>query len=212
MQQFHNIHSGVCLLVGNGENLKLTPPEWFRYPSFGMNTIHLYDGWNPDYYTAVDNRIWREFRNAIEEKFADIPKFIPFPDLDIWQGKNFYRFYHRAGTLIQYPPTSSTLLSDGLVFGNIMQVAMQIAAWMGFTTLLLIGVHHKPGQARNHFWGVDKGMHEAPPVQQWLDEYDQLTRHFRRHGIQILNISEDTHVPETILPRGDWREWRNNEN
>jgi len=85
--QFRNIHAGeTCLLVGNGLNLHLTPPRWFDYPSFGMNTIHKYESWKPDYYAAVDVRMMQEYGSVVAEKFADIPKFVPSPNLDKWQG------------------------------------------------------------------------------------------------------------------------------
>lgn len=212
MLNLYNKHAGqTALLVGNAPNLTLTPPEWFRYPSFGMNTCHLWEGtWKPDYYCAVDQRVMREFGKAITGKYADTPKFIPRPNLDAWQGENFYRFYHRPGPLLVGSPKRAELLDDGLCFGNVMQVAAQIAAWMGFTTLLMIGVQHDTGRAQAHFWGWDDGMH-APPVGQWLGEYRQITGHFAAHGIRTLNISADTHVPADCLPRGDWRDWRNDE-
>src|SRR5258706_6635029 len=87
LDDFYNLHAGeTILLVGNGANLHLTPPAWFDYPSIGMNTIHKYNGWKPTYYTTVDNRVWREFGNEIEQVFSEIPKFIPTPTLDCWQG------------------------------------------------------------------------------------------------------------------------------
>lgn len=214
--QFHQRHKGeTCLLVGNGQNLKLTPPEWFRYPSFGMNTIHLYEGWMPDYYTAVDSRVMREFGADINNKYRDIPKFIPTPNLDAWQGENIYRFYHRPGPF--YPANGKPmhyerlLDGEGISYGNIMHVAMQLAAWMGFTTLLMIGVQHKPNWARAHFWGWDDGMSALPPVEQWLDGYREIVSHMAQNGIKVFNISEETYVSENILPRGDWRDWRNDE-
>jgi hypothetical protein len=180
-----------------------------------MNTIHLYEGWIPTYYTAVDSRVWREFSKDINEKYRDIPKFIPTPNLDEWKGENIYRFYHRPGPLFPLngkPMDYQRLLDgDGISYGNIMHVSMQLAAWMGFTTLLLIGVQHRPNHARSHFWGWDDGMTALPPVEQWFDGYVELVAHMSARGIRVLNISEDTHVPENILPRGDWREWRNDE-
>jgi hypothetical protein len=180
-----------------------------------MNTIHKYEGWTPTYYTAVDSRVWREFGNEINEKFADVPKFIPRPNLDGWQGQNFYRFYHRPGPL--FPMNGKPMLydrlmeQDGISYGNIMHVALQLAAWMGFTTILMIGVEHKPLKAQAHFWGCDHGMSAEPPVKQWLDGYEEIVKNLRDNGIGVLNISENTYVSSDILPRGDWREWRNNE-
>lgn len=217
LADFHNLHAGeTALVVGNGPNLRLTPPERFGYPSFGMNTIHLYEGWKPTYYTTVDSRVMREFGKAILERFAEVPKFIPRPNLDNWQGPNFYRFYHRPGALFPRngkPMRYDRLLSsDGISYGNVMHVALQLAAWMGFTTLLLIGVQHQPHKAQAHFWGCDHGMGANPPVTDWLAGYVELVAHMEEQGIRVINISEDTHVPESILPRGDWREWSKHEN
>ena len=177
-----------------------------------MNTIHKYEGWKPTYYTAVDSRVMREFGAEIAEKYADTPKFVPRPNLDAWQGENFYRFYHRPGALFPRngkPMHYDKLMSDdGISYGSVMHVAMQIAAWMGFTTLLMIGVEHKPMKGQDHFWGCDHGMSATPPVQQWLDGYKELVEHMSAAGIKVLNISENTHVDEEYLPRDDWRKWR----
>ena len=212
MEQFHNIHAGgTVLLVGNGENLRQTPPAWFDFPSFGMNTIHKYAGWKPTYYTAVDSRVMNEFGKEIAEKYKDIPKFVPRPNLDDWHGDNFYRFYHRPGALFPrngMPMHYDKLMTEsGISYGNIMHVALQIAAWMGFTRLLIVGMEHKPLYAKSHFWGTDDGMHEGAPVQQWLNGYKEIVQHMNAAGIEVLNISENTFVSEDIIPRDDWRNY-----
>lgn len=208
-QAFRNIHKGeTALLVGNGVNLKLTPPELFNLPSIGMNTIHQYEGWKPTYYTAVDNRVMREFGKEVSEKYSDIPKFIPV-GLKEWQGDNFVIFNHLADDLKRgWKPST---LQDGITYHSSMHVAMQLAYWMGFTTLLMIGIHHKPGEGQEHFWGRDEGMPNILPVDDWLTGYEVLTSGMKSKGVTVLNISEDTHVPESVLPRGNWREWSNNE-
>lgn len=156
----------------------------------------------------------REFGRDIEAKFADIPKFIPRPNLDEWRGRNFYRFYHRPGPL--FPLNGKPMLydrlmsSDGISYGNIMHVAMQLAAWMGFTTILMVGVQHKPMKAQSHFWGCDHHMSATPPVKQWLDGYREIVENMKQNGIKVLNISQDTHVPEEILPRDEWRKYVGN--
>ena len=197
-------------MVGNAPNLHETPPAWFDYPSFGMNTIYKYEGWKPAYYVAVDTRLMNEGGAIIAERFGDIPKFIPTPNLDAWQGENFYRFLHRPGDL--YPATSpDSMTVTGISYGNVMHVAMQLALWMGFTTLLMIGVEHDPQELREHFWGIDERMSATPPMKQWLDGYAEIVQHASQQAT-ILNISHATHVPAHILPRGDWRDWRNDEN
>ncbi len=207
---FHNRHAGeTCVLVGNAPNLHLTPPEWFNYPSFGVNTCHLWAGpWMPTYYTGVDKRLWLEFGEAIYAKFHGIPKFIPTPKLEVWQGDNFYRWLHRPGEL--YEPGHSTsdrdvLTKFGLAYRSVMNVALMLAHYMGFKTILMIGVQHKPDNMREHFWGVDAGMGE-PKREIWMDAYRECVRNMPK--VRVLNISEDTYVPADVLPRGDWQEWR----
>ena len=97
---FYNKHKGeTALLVGNGPNLYKTPPEWFNYPSFGLNTIHKYPSWRPTYYVAVDYCIYDEFGLEINSAFPDLPKFVPSPVADKWTGENFYRFPKRTGQI-----------------------------------------------------------------------------------------------------------------
>lgn len=215
---FHNLHKGeTVLLVGNGPNLHLTPPFWFDYPAFGMNTIHLYEteGWIPDYYTAVDSRVMFEFGKAVAEKYKDVPKFVPYPNLDKWQGENFYRFYHRPGIL--WPENqwkiwpSGLLTENGITYGSCMHVAMQIAYYMGFTTMLMIGIKHQDRKGNDHFWGADHGMPADPPRDDWYKGYVDLVKGMAEQGVNVFNISPETCTPENILPRDDWRKYAKSE-
>lgn len=212
IERFHKLHAGEkCLLVGNGINLHRTPPAWFDLPAIGMNTIHKYNGWKPTYYTTVDSRVMREFGNEINDVYRDVPKFLPTPNLDKWQGENIYRFYHRPGALWQSGNGSlnyaGLLAETGITYANIMHVAMQLAYYMGFTTLLMVGVQHKPMKAQDHFWGCDHGMGAEMPLDDWFAGYKTLADGLRTQGVKVFNISEDTCVPDEILPRDDWRNY-----
>lgn len=200
LSHFKNLHAGeTALLVGNGLNLHYTPPFRFCFPSFGMNTINKYIGWMPDYYVAVDHRVYREFGREIANKYRNIPKFIPWPNLDEWQGENFVRWYHRPGEM------SLDGIDEGMTYGNVMHAAMILAYYMGFSTLLIIGMQHKPDAAKSHFWGVDDGIRNPAPLDEWFAGYKFLTDSMAARGVRVLNISENTYVPEEIIPRGDWR-------
>lgn len=218
IEDFYNKHAGeTCLICGVGGNLKLTPPQWFDYPSFGVNTIYKYEGWKPTYYVGVDERLEREDGAAISDIYRDVHKFIPFPDRDNWKGENFHRFYHRTGDVVVgglFANRPNGLVSPGIGYRKIMDAVFQIAWYMGFTTMLTIGFEHKPYSEaepdadRYHFWGVD----EKAPAQQepdyWFMGYKEV-RAMMGSGVRVLNISQDTYVPEDVIPRGDWREWRN---
>lgn len=178
-----------------------------------MNTIHLLEGWQPNYYVTVDQRVRREFGRSIEQRFGSIPKFVPMPQLEDWRGENFYHFLHRPGELWQAGQSGTwqkdILTKTGITFHSCMHVAMQLAYYMGFTILLMIGVEHKPNAGREHFWGVDHGMPEQLPINDWLKGYKILVERFAEHGVDVKNISANTYVPEDVLPRDDWRNYEN---
>jgi hypothetical protein len=220
LSDFHQLHRGqICLIVGLGPNLNLTPPHWFDYPSFGVNTIYKsvalgkWDGWKPTYFVGVDHRLEVEDGAAISDVYRDVPKFIPWPDRDSWQGENFFRFYHRPGDLLiggQLPSDPKALTVHGIGYRKIMDAVLQIAWHMGFTTMLMIGVQHKPDDQQAHFWGADVKSIPEPTFHYWFDGYAQIIRAMGSK-IHVVNISEDTYVPEDVIPRDDWRKYAKSE-
>jgi hypothetical protein len=212
LKDFHNKHAGqTCLIVGLGPNLHLTPPAWFNYPSFGINTMYRYEGWNPTYFVGVDERLKLEDGAAIVQRYPDVPKFFPSPDWDDLQGENIYRFRHEhRGDLFvggQSPADIKALTQWGITYRRIMEAVFQIAYWMGFRTMLMIGVQHKPDTRQELFWGKDEGEPERDFL--W-EELGYIECRRALSGARILNISEDTYVTEDVLPRGDYRNWNSN--
>lgn len=214
IEQFHNIHaSETMLIVGNGPNLKLTPPQLFPYPSIGANTIHLYEGWKPTYYTAVDNRVAKEFGADIVQRFADIPKIVR-SDLRYWQEyyktNHFYYFNVRPGVLWSLNDSVSLWQNDlsEMTYGNIIHVAIKLCWHMGAKKILIIGMEHKPVNGRSHFWGTDNtnGVDDVP-LPDWFAGYKQLCDALKLRGVELLNISPETQVPEEIIPRADWKQY-----
>ena len=214
LAEFHNLHKGkTCLIVGVAPNLKNTPPELFNYPSFGVNTIYHYEGWKPTYFVGVDERLRLEDGAALVDVYKDVPKFFPAPDWDELQGENIYRFQHRThGEFVNGGINAShkdALTKYGITYRRVMDAVFQIAWHMGFTTMLMIGVQHKPydenDSDRAHFWGIDKKAVSNQPNTWWFEGYRYFSHNMP--GVKVLNISEDTYVPEDVLPRDDYRKW-----
>ena len=204
---FYDIHKGeTALIVCNGPNLLKTPPEWFDYPSFGLNTIFKYEGWKPSYFVAVDDGMFEYFGKEVTEKYAGIPKFLSSPTLDKWQGDDVYHFKKLSGDIKL--PQRADVFKTGLTYHNVTHVAMQLAWHMGFTTLLMIGVEQKPGfgELKQHFWGTFEPQPEKQIDTHWNIGYANIVRALDR-DVKIFNISQDTYVPEGILPRDDWRKY-----
>lgn len=208
---FWKKHQGeTCLIAAVGPNLNLTPPELFDYPSFSCNSIFMKEDWTPNYYVGVDKRLWDENTDKILSRYPEIPVFIPSPDYDYIEAPNLVRFKHvyRAGYVVggQMPTDQKALTVHGITYQRILGAVFQIAYYMGFTTMLIIGMQHKPNEERKHFYGIDNGTIVDQPINHWFDEYRQWS-HFGK--AEVLNISEDTYVPESVIPRGDWRDWVN---
>lgn len=213
-EKFHMKHKGeTCLIISLGPNLHLTPPTEFDFPSFGINTYyrHVEQYGKPTYYVGVDARLFREGEKEIKEAYSNIPKFIPTPDRDNIEGENFYRFLHRPGSEYfvggHLPWDADYLTKWGITYHRILGAVFQIAHFMGFTTMLVIGLQHKPGEESEHSWGFDKRGFGGQPQDIWYKEY----RHWANvtSETKVLNISEDTYVPEDSLKRDDWKKWRN---
>lgn len=217
IEPFQNIHKGeVILFVGNGENLGLTPPENFDYPSIGVNEIHLYSeiykrDWRPTYYTTVDRKNMREFGDKIAKEFVDIPKFIPTPRMDKWQGENFYRFKNNTGGLL-WPKCKRELwqndiIREPMIYGNISHVGIKLAYFMGAKMILIIGMQHQPHKEDRHFYGINLAMSADQSTQGWFQGYKVLCEELEKRKVKLLNISENTYVPENVIPRDNWENW-----
>ena len=205
MNNFYDIHKGeTCLLVGNAPNLHKTPPELFDYPSFGLNTIFYYEGWKPTYFVAVDEGVFELFGEIVNEKYEGIPKFVSTPTLDVWQGEDVYHFKKVTGD-IRLPKREDVFKS--LTYHNVMNAAMILAWHMGFTTILIIGMEQKPGKGelKKHFWGTFDPEPDNQTDEHWNIGYSSIIR--AMNGVKVLNISQDTYVPESIIQRDDWRKY-----
>lgn len=212
ISHFHNLHEGqTALMIGNGKGLSKLPVEFLEsYPSIGSNTIHLKDDFTPTYYVAVDSRIMREFQDGVMTKFEGRPKFLPTPNLDKWEGENIYRFRHRPGAL--WPRNGEPLWprdflsEEGITYSCVTHVAMQLLYFMGFSKVLCVGMDHL--EPLDHFWGRDEKAPGMPKLDEWAEGYKALREGFYPRT-EIVNISVDTQLDETVLPRADWQDYYN---
>lgn len=217
LEGFHRYHQNeTCLVVCNGPSLKELPVGFLeQYPSFGCNTIVQWGLFKPTYYVAVDHRVYREFGELVNDKYADIPKFIPRPNLDDWEGPLIYRWFHRPGALWPYAKIGlwpSNILSDkGITYSCCPHVMMQLAYYMGFTTILIVGMDHSDNR-KEHAWGIDEDMpglveNSHKLWRKWEKGHKELCEGFAENGVSMINITPNTQ--EKVLPKGNWQEWHN---
>lgn len=132
---------GTCVILGNGPSLKET--DWSLLEdvfTFGLNRIYLaFDdvGFRTSVLVSV-NRLVLE-QSLSEMLVLPIPKFLS------WQAKDLFELGPDI-TLVQ-PVTGPRFSTNPVLHGiwegsTVTYVAMQLAYWMGFTRVILIGVDH----------------------------------------------------------------------
>lgn len=214
INELQGAHDGeTIVIVGNGKNLELTPPEDFAgYASIGMNTIVEYEDWVPDYYIAVDRRVPREFGDKINARFKGVNKVLPYPRLYNKLADQNSTFYFRTPDGLLWPKNGGRLWQDDfnkpLIYGNSMHIAIKMAYFMGASTILLIGMEHEPHNANEHFWGIDEKMSPDQPTAGWLAGYKELAQVLKQKQVRLLNISKNTFVPASIIPTASVRSWK----
>jgi len=142
--QYKELHSGKrCFIVANGPSLLKTDLDLLSNEfTFGLNRIYLnFDksSFRPSYYVAVNELILEQFSREISE--LEMPKFLN------WNRHSNYTF-SCANTLFV---KSKLVINDffqqditqPLVVGaSVTFVALQIAFYMGFNQVILVGLDH----------------------------------------------------------------------
>lgn len=142
LAQFKGIHKGErCFILGNGPSLKhtdLSPLE--NEHTFGLNRIYLLFpemGYETSYFVSINTLVLEQCRADIAA--LDMPRFLT------WRGR---RWFDGDGIFFldtdYTPPASFAADIRGRVFegSTVTYVALQIAFYMGFDEVILVGVDH----------------------------------------------------------------------
>ena len=151
LTRYKNLHKGEsCFILGNGPSLRaedLTKIDEAGIVTFGTNRIYnIFSDtcWRPTYYVCEDELILKGKEREIEEIPAKA-KFIP-AELRWYHGVNvkdadYYHIVYNAESI--NPWSFSPDIAKGIGCGGTVTFAcMQIAAYMGFANIYLLGVDH----------------------------------------------------------------------
>ncbi len=139
LQSLHNKYQGQRIFImGNGPSLNETPLEKLANEyTFGVNRIYLlFDriSWQPTFYTALD---WRVTPDTAHEIVALRDMIFFFPQR-FWgllrTGEDVYWYYSKTCAFSH--DASTGVCGTGSVTGT----AIQLAYYMGFDPIYLIGV------------------------------------------------------------------------
>lgn len=194
-------HKGeTCLIIGNGPSLKRVPFGLLcQYPTFGQNKIYL--KFIPDFFVCVaaDANEIVKGEPVIDWKAVDKLPSVKF----VRDGLGYqpdYPLHMIREHRFCYEPLKECYEGYSVTF-----VSLQLAYWMGFTTVLLVGVDFRytpydaqTGTDPNHFISTYNGLTDFRP-QSLAKGHDMIIeamtlarKAYEKDKRRILNLTEGT--------------------
>lgn len=217
-EQYHNRHrADRCFIVGNGPSLKKMDLNLLKDEfCFGMNRIYLlfeHTPFRPTYYVASNELVLEQFAADIQK--LDMPKFLN------WNRRRYFLrndsrtmfFKVNFGITDFFGSDPRKPICGG---GTVTYVAMQLAYFMGFREVILIGVDHnfadkgipnttevrKADQDESHFHPAyfSKGIRwQLPDLKHSEFAYQLARQAFERDGRKIIDATVDGKCP--VFPK-----------
>jgi hypothetical protein len=150
LAKFKNIHKGEdCFIIGNGPSLnKMDLTQLNDYYTFGLNKIYMIFKrmpFNISYHVAINSLIIKQSKNEISK--LNCPSFLSYISAknNNIKSKNVHLLGDIKPIDLFYKD-----LTEGIRQGSTVTfVAMQLAYFMGFKRVFLIGVDHNFQQSGN---------------------------------------------------------------
>jgi hypothetical protein len=198
----------IGLVICNGPSLKKVPVDFLsQYISIGTNGIFMLP-FQPSYYVAINELAIRQFSKGIKEHIH-CPRFI----------KQKYAQKLDALPLVSdYRGCTFSLEPDKWVYegGTVTYVALQIAYYMGFKEILIVGLDHyyqavgnpneevimeteDPNHFTTNYFQLGKKWN-LPDLSSSEISYREARRVFEADDRTITNLTEGTH--EDIFEKG----------
>lgn len=150
LKKLRNIHKGKrCFIIGNGPSLTSEDLDILKAHNeitFAFNRIyHIFDStsWRPTYYISQDERMLAGCQKEVGEIEAEM-KFIP-AELEWYSGikiKGRTLFHLENYDFSKKPLFSEDIAKRVYNSNTVVYTAIQIAVYMGFNEIYLIGVDH----------------------------------------------------------------------
>lgn len=218
IQAFEDLHKGQrCVIIGNGPSLLRTDlPRLRDVPTFGLNKIHLHReamGFSPTYHVTVNPYVMEQSGAAILDQPG--PKFFSHAGIPLLQEDDDVVFVRDIVT----HRFSKNLVRGWLLLHTVTFCAMQLAYWMGFAEVVLVGVDHSynapvnpnalvasTGEDPNHFHPnyFGPGMQwQLPDLAGSEVVYRMAKAAFEEDGRRILDATVDGKL--TVFDKADFQ-------
>lgn len=215
--QFLDIHRGeTCVIIGNGPSLDKIPSEWLdKYITFGSNQIYR-KPYKPDYYCIIDEAMMYRCLPKLQEGWRPKKEMFIRAECGLEDNNWIYPVVFNG-----YSRDINAFIVMG---GTVTYAMMQIATFMGFTKILLVGIDHyypksmtgksggftAKGKDPDHFTCNDgepyfePGKEYARPEDTTLS-YRAAGMFFGEFGIECINLTEGTKLD--VFKKGSIKEY-----
>lgn len=217
-----------CFIVGNGPSLKIEDLEMLKNEiTFASNTIYAVyknTNWRPNYYYSLDSFMWETLsQQEILEKIlsgCDAAFTSLYGNMfQMKDNKEFEKLHYvipiaQINEVTHYPLFSEDCSDVVFKWGTITYVMIQMAVYMGFKTIYLLGVDftfshemhadnsitinninshmEQIEKEQERFYEVVKkiyGYGYMAKVDAQKEAYMSANRYAKEHGIKILNAT-----------------------
>ena len=201
LKKYKDIYNGEnCFLIGNGPSLcekDLDKIYEYNIKSFGCNGIYrIFEKtkWRPDYYVIGDSLVWEREREKLPIECTYFMR-----KWQNWQLANDLKiqfFYAICEKYYPQYPTFSDDITKGVYVGRtVMYNMLQIAVYMGFKNIYLLGVDFSFGEdgKGTHFCKdyindelIKENIHNKEKVRH---AYIAAKKYADSNGIKIFNAT-----------------------
>jgi len=212
--RYRGIHAGErCFIVANGPSLRKTNLDLLtNEKTFGLNRIYLNfkeSSFRPTYYAAFNELILEQFSAEISS--LAMPKFLNWNRRSCFDIHDPHIVFLKSN-MVMNDFFQTNLVNPFVVGATVTFAAIQIAYYMGFQQVILVGLDHKysekgtPNQTETRSAARDESHFHPdyfPKGVRWQlpdllrSEYDfQIAREtFEKNGREILDATVDGHCP-----------------
>lgn len=192
-----------CFIVATGPSLKIEDLDILereQIQSFGVNQIgYAYSRteWRPTYFVGEDKALFEtEYFKSIKPEEQSEYAFLADTSECFWQKAHKANIlkYHLCDEWAfgRYPKFSEDLSRKSYVGGTIVYTCIQLAVYMGFKEIFLLGVDftgaNEHGSKYSHFY-AEKELTSVSYTDQVKTGYEKAKIYANEHGIKIYNAT-----------------------
>ncbi len=208
LSKFKGIHAGKrCFILANGPSLARTNLDLLTNEyTFGLNRLYLNfatSSFRPTYYLAMNELILEQFASDIAS--LEMPKFLN------WNCRSYYdpsdsSIHYIKSKIVINDSFEGDLTKPIVVGGTVTFVTLQLAYYMGFSKVIIIGLDHNyaekgtPNQAvvrketvdESHFHPnyFPQGMKwQLPDLVRSEIDYELARNHYSNNGREIMDAT-----------------------